>query len=155
VSIRSGRLLVAGFTLMLGVAYLWQSLRLDFGTMDQPGPALFPTIVAFLVLGAAVVVVLEELTTGRSAGRPDSPVGDDRRRVLAFFGSVVGFVLLLPVLGQLLATFVFTAAMVRVLGNRSWLVTVLAAGGVSALSYLVFVEALGVPMPEGLLIPDL
>lgn len=154
-SIRQARLIVGAITLMFGGGYLWQSVLLDFGTMDQPGAALFPTIMAVIVMLSAVVVVVEELTGGGSEGQVEVPVGNDRRKMLGFFGCLLGYVLLLPWLGQLLTSFVVTTALVRILGGRSWLASGLIGAAIAVVSYFLFVEVLGVSMPDGLLAPDL
>ena len=67
------------------------------------------------------------------------------------FAIILGYVLLLEVIGFYVATALFLAGYMFYLGQRSWKVMLGATAGVLAFIYLLFTQALGTPLPHGLL----
>ena len=140
---------------LAGVAVLaWAWARdLPMGSLRQPGPGFFPKGLAALVALLALGIL------GRGILTPAGGVASlwaDRgglARVAAMLAVLLGYVLGVEGLGYLMATTALFVVMLRWVGGRSWIVTlltaVLAAGG----SYLLFAHWLMVPLPSGTWIP--
>lgn len=150
-TVRTGRLVVSGAAALVAVLYLVASLQLPFGTAAQPGAAVFPTVMAIVLLCASVVVAVEELTASGDRGRVDFPRGRDRIRVVVFFGALVAYAVLIGVLGYLPATLLATAVTVRVLSGRAWWIALVVGVVMAFLADYLFVAVLDVPLPAGLL----
>jgi hypothetical protein len=79
------------------------------------------------------------------------PRGEGLRDMLVVLGATVLFVALLNVLGMVVGTALYLAALVRYLGRHRWWVTLAIALGAAFFNWLVFVRWLRVPFPEGML----
>jgi putative tricarboxylic transport membrane protein len=133
---------------ILGGASLAGSLSLPMGTVEQPGPGVFPLAVAVFILSLSIPALLLSLKTG-AAHESVFPGGTDRRRVIAVACAVFFFVLFLKPLGYAPCCAVMMAAVLRLLGMRSWPKTVAAALVTAILSYYIFSSLLEVPLPRG------
>ena len=130
--------------------------RLDGGA---PGPALFPRVLAVLMIGfgacLAFPTALSRHTNPPDATPVPTPVPAGPRpggviNALLVFAAIIVFMLVSPVLGFLLTT----AAIL--LGLMWWLGTPLpraaaAAVGLTLFVYVIFGKVLRVPLPLGLL----
>jgi putative tricarboxylic transport membrane protein len=133
-------------------AWIW-ARDLPVGSLGQPGPGFFPKGLAALVELLALGIL------GRGILRPVEGVASlwpDHRglgRVGTMVAALMGYVLGIDRLGYLVTTMALFVVMLRCVGGRSWIVTlvtaVLAAGG----SYLLFAHWLMVPLPSGTWIP--
>jgi len=93
--------------------------------------------------------VWEGLQTHKSES-VELPVGSDLRRLLLVLAGILAYLLLLPILGQLISSTIFCFVLIRALSSLSiWrvaLYALLMAGAV----YLLFVRFLMLPMPVGI-----
>lgn len=108
-----------------------------------PGPAFFPRLVAFLLLGCSVVLAL------RRSGEPTSTDlrGGGALRLGGALLWVAGFLVVLPLAGHLVALPLLVFGLMWLSGERSpWILTAvpLAFGGSV---HLLFAVTLGVPLP--------
>jgi putative tricarboxylic transport membrane protein len=157
VSKGKGYLVVGGGGLVLAAAYLAAAVRLPFGKMDQPGAAVFPMMVAALLVAASLAVMWEGWSV-QAAEPVEMPHGQGLGRMLGLVGALLAYMLLLPWLGQLLAGFAFCLALMRLLAQAettavSWLRIAASAAVMSGAIYVLFVHLLMVPMPRGILAP--
>ncbi len=145
---RVGYLAIGGIGLAFSVAYLGLSSRLPFGQLDQPGAGVFPVAVGVIMLLASIATVLEGWRAERGE-QVDFPAGDDRRRLLALVGLLLGYFVLLPWAGQLVGSTIFCALLMRLLSQLAWPRVVAYSALISVAVYVVFVHLLMVPMPHG------
>lgn len=117
------------------------------GTMDAPGPGIFPLVVGVLFALVSIAVIADALLT-KQTGVATFPRGQHLRRLLVVFFGFVVYVLLLRVLGFPLVTALFVAFYCRVVGKISWLRSLVAGIGVAAAVWLVFGFVLEVRLPE-------
>jgi putative tricarboxylic transport membrane protein len=147
---RRGYLVIGAAGLVLAIGYLGMSLQLPFGRLDQPGAGVFPVIVAVLVAATSVMTMVEGWRMSAD-DTVDLPAGAGRARLLGLVGLMLGYFLVLPWLGQIVSSILFSAFMIRLLSDLSW-PRVTAYAIVMALSlYAFFVLVLKVPMPRGVL----
>ena len=76
-----------------------------------------------------------------------------RGRVAVTAAALLGFCLLLPWLGYLLVSFAFVAVLLRRLGGGGWTGAIAIAVATAAASYYLFAVLLGVPLPQGVVLP--
>lgn len=141
--------------LLLGSLYLlFQAYGISkFESITSAG--FFPMLSALvMVLTAGAVVV------GTTRSRPvELEAGESlpqsfARRItpavfLRFAGVVLAFMLLLPKLGFVLASFVFLLVSMRLLGSRRWGFNVLLSAISLAAVYLIFQTVFSVILPKG------
>jgi putative tricarboxylic transport membrane protein len=122
-----------------------QGLSLGLGSLHHPGPGFFP-FWGGVVLGLlSVLLVVRSPTqdaTGATRLRPD-----DARPVVAA-GAVLGYLLLLEVLGFVAVTFLFLLLLFR-LERRSWTFSAASAGAGAVGCYVLFQLWLKTQLPTG------
>jgi putative tricarboxylic transport membrane protein len=143
--VRRARLVLAAGALLLGVLYLAATWRYPVGTLKQPGPGLYPLMVAGLLLLSAFATAWET----RSAG--NAPVAWPQRagwwRMGAILLAIIAYIVLLPKLGHLIASSVTAFISFQALGGLNWPAKVLLAIFLGVASYFLFNNLLGVPLP--------
>lgn len=144
-------LVLGGSGFVLAVGYLWMSFKLPFGKLDQPGAALFPVVVGVVWAAASLITLWEGWKMSR-AEQVELPGGTDRNRLLATIGLLLGYFLLLPLLGQIVTSTLFCLLLFRVLSKISWTRVVVYSLIMSVALNIVFIFAFKIPMPRGLLV---
>ena len=138
----------AALLLALAVAFSAAALRLyPFSSEGGPGSGFLPFWLGLVMAALALMLLLRRarvLDTG-------FPKGEGRTRLLLVLGITVAFVALLKPLGMVLATALYLAAVVRLVGRHRWWVAIAVGAGAAAFNYLVFAHWLRVPFPQGLL----
>jgi putative tricarboxylic transport membrane protein len=137
-----------GLLLLAAVLVIVDAVRLP-ATSAVVGPAAvpLPVGVALGVVGAGLLVDARRKLPGAGAGTPWQPRAG--LRVLGLVAALVGFALLLPLLGYVVtATALFVAAALLLDAPRDW--RVLAWGwALSAVVFLVFDRLIGLTLPSG------
>jgi hypothetical protein len=146
-----GRAVAGVAGLGLAVAYLaWTVVDLPLGRLAEPGAGVFPLVVgALLVVASAALVAEARRDEPRARDTRPLPRGPERRRWFAATAALLGYPVLLPLLGYLPATFLVSAALLRRLtpARQSWKTTLLRAAVLVGLAWALFAAALGVPLP--------
>lgn len=132
--------------LLVGVYALYAAYGMSLGELNSPGPGLWPFMVAVVVVGTAVILLFI-----------DDPEDYEpwTRGTLAIIGGLVSlgiFILLFQAIGFLIPGVLMLLIWLRIFAQEPWRWAVpLALGGAIGL-HLIFVEALGVPFPQGVLV---
>jgi putative tricarboxylic transport membrane protein len=145
----TGRLLALAVLTASGV-YLASAWPLPQGTLARPGPGFYPLAVALLGTIVALVWAISAFRGAPAMSSVSMLEGPSRTRVGATAALLVGFCLLLPWTGYVVASLLFTGLMLRGLG-AAWRSSVVIGLGTAAVSYYVFATLLGVPLPSGAL----
>ena len=120
-------------------------LRLPLGTLQNPGPAYLPVLLALLLFGLGVLVAALGTRTAQLAA-----VGWHEWRHGAAILLVCAFMALaLERIGYRLTIFVSLATLLGVLERQRWLTTILFSAGFAVGSYYLFATLLRVPLPLG------
>ena len=143
-------LLMAG----LGVAVaLSSAVQLGFGTLAEPGAGFFPCGVGVVLAAAGA----GSAASGRRARGRAARVAPLSRQSLSRVGlmvvSLLCWLLLLPVAGYVLATFLAVVAMGKTMGLPGRMGPLVLAAGVAVGLYLFFDFVFYVDLPRGLLAP--
>jgi putative tricarboxylic transport membrane protein len=140
---------------VIALGYLLAGRRYALDTLATPGPGVFPLAGGLALLAVAA---WQFATAGRAPGpttadRPaasgtaDLPGATRRRTPLVMAAVLVLYAAALPVVGFLLASFVLVVVAARLMGLPGWWRPAALALGVVAVSRVVFVTWLGVPLP--------
>jgi putative tricarboxylic transport membrane protein len=152
-----GELGMAALLALLGVVVL-----IGAGGITQPGssntigPRFFPYLV-----GAVLVVVAVALAIAVWRGDLAQPEGGedidptkrmDWRAVAIVVVAFAAHALLINVVGWPLAVTLMFAGVAKVLGTKSWIAPLVAGGATSVIVWIIFVKALNVALPGGVLL---
>ena len=147
-----GYIVVGAIGICLSVLYLALSFQMPMGRVRQPGAGVFPVISGFLLLLGSVSALWEGMKQ-RNSEKVELPAGSDLLRLLAVLGGVLGYLILLPVLGQLISSTLFCFVLIRALSSLSIWRVMLYAVLMAGAAYLLFVRILMLPMPSGIFAP--
>lgn len=144
---RNGRVGAGVLGLLITSVYLWESRGLAFGTLDAPGPGLFPLLIG-LAFGLTSLGVVFEGIRNTEKKELELPTGKERRTLLIVIAAFVVFSLLLPVLGFSISAPLLLAFYMRVIGHKVWWKCA-AFGIVTAVAvYVVFAVLIEVRLPQ-------
>ena len=145
---RADFLLVLGL-LLFAALYVERASHITVGfASDVLGPAFFPRLLAFLLALLAVGLLARSLT-GRGPRVSRTPMRS--RLFWTVVALLVGYALLMPLVGFLYLTPLLLGAVMRILGLERWGWLVGVALGLTVFLYVLFTKALSVPLPPGLL----
>jgi hypothetical protein len=130
----------------------WQTL--SFGRWHKPGAAIFPIAVAALMALSAISVLLEK-HGGSADPMPATfalPDGADLRRLLSVLAAFAIYFVVMPILGNMIASALFLLASMWLLSddpNRSIVRLAIYAVVIAIIFEWFFVRLLKVQMPAG------
>jgi putative tricarboxylic transport membrane protein len=122
-----------------------QGLVLGLGSLHRPGPGFFPFWGGGVLGLLSILLVVRsptQVATGAARLRPDNA------RPVVATGAVLGYLLLLDVLGFVSITFLFLLLLFRV-EHRSWTFSAASAAAGAVGSYVLFQVWLKTQLPTG------
>lgn len=144
-------------TIILGIATILFALVFRAQATNFPDVAQrMPVLLYWIVIGLAVMMIIEELLKRRTARRadPDVPVAQDDILpainwlvVLMFSAAIIAYVVLIPIVGYLIMTPVFIAGTLVVSRTMSPVQAVLIGVIATAFVWFVFIWGLKLPVP--------
>jgi hypothetical protein len=138
-------LIAGGVLAAFGVfVALYATHHYDIGTPSSMGPGFFPVALGWLLAGLGAVIALMSL---RKTVQVLHPPPVSLRALLAIAAAILVFSLLVERLGLVPATVALTFVAVFAERPVRWRRTLLLAGGLSLLSWLVFTVGLGMTLP--------
>jgi putative tricarboxylic transport membrane protein len=147
---RLGRGVLGVLSLALSVGYLVMALGMPAGEIASPGPGMFPTGVGIAAVVISLIVIAEAVFKRSEAGPIVLPRGYELRQSLIFMATLVGFIVILPLAGQYVASTLYVAVFLRFAGRLSWLRAVLFGVLIGAGLTFVFSAGLGIALPRGI-----
>lgn len=140
---------------VIGIAVMAVSYRMSLGSLHTPGPGLMPFLLGSLLLAVSLPILAGSLVHFRKAaplpGEKEIWKGVEFKNVLIILVSLVAYALLLEGLGFLLTTFIFLFILFATFDSRKWLLALGASLLTVLFTYILFVVALRVELPPGLL----
>ena len=147
--------------LALSIGMLLLSRGLPQSSFVPMGPEFYPRIVLVIMAVLSAMLVASDLhqqrTQAPAADASAEPAAEKRnyRLVALTFAVFAGYVVLLPLVGYRVATFLFMVALQAAIdpprGARRWVVVMVSALATSAVTYIVFNDYLSVLLPRGYL----
>lgn len=146
---------ICALLVVLGVLVLTDALRIptDFAQRGPVGPKAVPILVGSLLLVVAVLLARDVLRGGRgeAEGGEDVDLTEpaDWRTVLLLCGAFLANAALIGVVGFPISGAILFWGAAYALGSRAYVRDPLIAAGLSILTFAVFNNLLGVPLPGG------
>ena len=135
----------------LGVWIIIDSYSLGIGNFNNPGPGLFPLllgIVLCLIGLPGFISSLKYIMTGDRIKEVKSiEYTDNLKKIGTVIFFLLGYALLLNILGFLIASFLFMVGLFWIGNPRRWLLVFGSSLISTILTYLVFVVLLQMPFP--------
>jgi hypothetical protein len=150
---KAGALLFPAAVLAVGIGYTVMAFGMPRGTLNHPGPGLFPVVVGVFWLATACGCLLREIARKGTLPGSEGQAGVQRPsgKTLQLMALMAAYVPALPSLGYPVSICIFLLLAIRVFGYRRWAAALGMALALTALSYAAFVLWLKVPLPMGLL----
>jgi hypothetical protein len=137
--------LAGGVLAAFAIFVLWESRRIPFGSVMEPGPGVVPVLLALTLLACSIAVV----AGGAAAPRVGAHLWPEWRHAVAILGTCAFMALALERLGYRLTMLVALLVLLTVVELKGWVAGTVFAVGFSLGSYFVFNTLLRVPMPLG------
>lgn len=134
-----------GFFAAFSLLVLWETRRIPFGFLAEPGAGAMPTLLAFTLLACSIGLVIG----GRSGRRASAIQWTEWRHAVFILGTCAFMALALERLGYRFTIFIALLTLVSVLEKKGWIAGVLFAGAFSFGTYYLFAALLHVPLPKG------
>jgi len=139
------------FWLAIGLAIALYSVKYGLGKFSSPGPGFVPFLSGLALAGLALVVFLQQLSKGSREKLKDLWVKKNWPSIMMVMTALVLYTILFRFLGFLLATFLLTAFLLRVMEPLSWKKVLAGAIGAAIGSYAIFQLWLEAQLPAGFL----
>ncbi len=146
---KKGLLIAAALFAALALYVIWECLSFPPGRNRVPGPALYPTAVAILMLLSAVSIAVTALKLTPAENRPLGIFSGDNRRVYLSMLLLVLYVTAMYFVGFLTTSAAMLFGFIRWFGKYTPLTCALWAVGLSGAVYCVFRFILLVPFRFG------
>jgi putative tricarboxylic transport membrane protein len=149
---------VSGFVcLTISVILLTQTFGLPPAAIVPIGPAFYPRVVLSILMLLSVILIALDFRamriTAAPAAAPAAGLAPNYRLVLATFIEFGLYILVLPLLGFRIATFLFVLSLQVTLewprSAKHWALAVAIAAATSIVCYLIFQDYLSVLLPRG------
>ncbi len=143
------------FWLLLSVAVIIESLRMDIGTVQSPGMGFMSFWAAGLLAALSLVLLIRTILDKRKL-KNDAMVsrGKWRRKVVISLSALVVYALIMPVAGYLISTFIlmtFLYWFADPTGLRWFVWSLIFSFLTTTISYYVFSILLNCQFPAGAL----
>ncbi|TCP54258.1 tripartite tricarboxylate transporter TctB family protein [Tamaricihabitans halophyticus] len=141
------RLMICLLSVLLGAGYLLMALDVPRGSIERPGPGVFPLLAGGLAVFAGLLVSWE--SRGAIGSLRDWRWSDRTAalRWLLFTGSVLVGIVLMPLFGFSVGAFVPALTVLRLTAQLGWIKAVLGAAAIAVLTHLAFVELFAIQLP--------
>ena len=124
---------------------LWETRKIPFGFLAEPGPGAMPTLLALALLVCSIALV----AGGRSGKLAAAIQWTEWRHAVFIVGTCAFMALALERLGFRITIFVALLTLVSIVERKSWIAGVIFAGCFSFGTYYLFNALLDVPLPKG------
>jgi len=132
---------------IVGIIIVIESLNIGFGTLKAPGSGLFTFLAGLLIVFPNFVLMFKPKTT-------KSEIVFDRytfKNFLYMAITLVLWIILMPLLGYIVITFIATFVLSKIMKLERWLKPLLLSIGTTALCYVLFDYILYLDLPRGFL----
>lgn len=148
--------IIAGLIcLALSIGMLVLTRGLPQSSFVPVGPDFYPRIVLVIMAVLSVLLIALDLWPQKTAETPAAAAPEKRnyRLVGVTYAVFTGYVILLPLVGYRISTFIFVAALQAVFepprGARGWVLLMVSGLATALVTYIVFNDYLSVLLPRG------
>lgn len=124
---------------------LWESRKIPFGFLAEPGPGAMPLLLALILLVCSIALVI-----GGRTGEPIAAVEwKEWRHAVAILGTCAFMAVAIERFGYRITIFVALLTLVSIVEKRGWIAGAAFAAGFSFGTHYLFNTLLRVPLPQG------
>lgn len=146
-----GDLFVSLFWLLVSFFVCLESIQVGIGTVRSPGPGFFPFYLGITLGSFGIVLVITNIQEKRGEGKLANPwKGVEWRRVILVLSSLFIYVILLPILGYLIMTFILMTILFGIMGRPKLWIQLVCAIITVLTSYIIFYVWLSIQLPKGM-----
>lgn len=134
--------------IVLGMVILVVSVRDGLGSFSRPGTGMYPLFIAISILVFGSITFIKKLFSG------ESPRVFAEGTLITFLMMLATFalwILIMPLLGYVIITFLATYAFCKVMKLEGWVKPLGLSAGTALFIYLLFDYWLYIDLPRGLL----
>ena len=131
----------------VGAVIVYVSWGYGFGSLEQPGPGLYPFFVGATIVACSLVLLVARLRSGEKAALPDRRAA---RTLVLMTLTFCLWILAMPLLGYVLVTFIAAHAFCKAVALEGWRKPLALSAGTAAFIYLVFGYWLYIDLPRGI-----
>ncbi len=132
---------------ILGLVITIMSVQIGFGTLRAPGSGLFTFLAGLLIFFPNLVMVFRPKPAKSEIVLDSYGI----RNFLLISSMLVLWIVLIPLLGYILMSFIVTYALSKVMRLEGWFKPLLLSIGTTALCYVLFDYVLYLDLPRGFL----
>jgi len=137
---------VAGAVLaVFALLVLWESRKIPFGTVADPGPGALPVLLAVLLLVCSIAVIV----LGKGGDQIAAVEWKEWRHALAILGACAFLAAAFERLGYRLTLFLALFALVKLVERKGWVASLAFAAGFALGTHYLFSTLLRVQLPRG------
>ena len=129
--------------LVVGVGGATMAASYGLGSLQQPGPGLWPFAISVLIIGLSVLL----LVVGRHLHDAEAFTRSSWQPVIGVL-TFVGLGFLMPVIGFEIPSLLMCAIWLKLLGGETWRSTVVVSVATVAAFYVLFLYGLRIPLPH-------
>jgi len=146
-----------------GIWVIWLSHQLDVAAGTKLGFNLsfYPRLLGWFIFIASLIILFrqfskrEEKDDDKTQAVPSFKNVALLKRMGGSIVLVIAYMSLISIVGYLLLTPIFLFAFISLLGNRNWVMIILVSILLTSLVYFFFWMLLYIPLPEGILLPQI
>lgn len=137
---------IVSILIPLGLALfaLIESLSFGFGTLERPGPGLWPFVVSVVLLGISIGLLI----AGKKYWDVESVEGPALNRVFFGMAVLVAYLFIFPSMGFEIASALVTFVWLKVMNKESWLLSIIVSIVMVVVLYVLFIMVFKVPLPR-------
>lgn len=139
--------------LVIGLAFVAGGVRMGLGPLNAPGSGFLPVLIGGILSALSLGLLIKAVLVKEAAAerRRFWKEKDSWVKVSCVVGALIFYMAALEFLGYVATTVLFIFFLLKVVGKKSWLLSLTMAVLVSLGSYALFKMALGVYLPKGLM----
>ncbi len=139
------------FQIVFGIAVFLYARTFPDLENGMPGPSLFPAVLAVLFIFTGIILVVQGVRSGERVLKLDTSELSRSGivNILLVLAIILFYILLSDLLGFQIISFVILVFLMKLL-NVSTRWSLIMAGGVTFIIYILFAKMLLVPLPWGL-----
>lgn len=134
--------------LVLALLILFDSVKNGLGSLSQPGTGMYPLFVAISILVFGSFVLVKTIRSG--GGQPLFSEGTFITFILMFITFAL-WVVIMPLLGYVIVTFLATYAFCKVMKLEGWVKPLVLSISTAVFIYVLFDCWLYIDLPRGVL----
>jgi putative tricarboxylic transport membrane protein len=139
--------------LFIGLGFVAGGVKMGLGPLNAPGAGFFPTVIGGIFSALSLALWITTIL-GKNQAMEKQRFWKEKNswvQVSLALLSLIFYMILLEFWGYIATSVIFIFFLLRSVGKKSWLISIVMAVLVSLGSYALFKMAMGVSLPKGLM----